>query len=90
MFDASIGRDIEGAALAEFLLALVEEYGTREFSAANVARMLDRHPPVVANNAGVAVNSFDAADSVGKHVNRADAMRGWLMAALGRGRCRAR
>jgi hypothetical protein len=33
----------------------------------------------------VAVNSFDAADSWGKHVNRADAMRGWLTAVLGRG-----
>jgi len=85
MFDASIGRDIEGAALAEFLGALVEEYGTREFSAADVAWMLDRHPPVVRNGAGVAVNSFDAADSWGKHVNRADAMRGWLTAVLGRG-----
>ena len=85
MFDASIGRDIEGAALAEFLGALVEEYGTREFSAADVAWMLDRHPPVVRNDAGVAVNSFDAADSGSKHVNRADAMRGWLTAVLGRG-----
>ena len=36
-------------------------------------------------DAGVAVKSFDAADSGSKHVNRADAMRGWLTAVLGRG-----
>ena len=52
--------------------------------------MLNRHPPVVRNDAGAAVHSFDAADSGGRHANRADAMRGWLTAVQGRGRCRAR
>ena len=85
MFDASIERDAEGAALAEFLGALVEQHGDREFTAADVAWMLDRHPPGMFDANGATVDAFDTADSRDKHINRADAMRGWLSAALGRG-----
>ena len=40
---------------------------------------------MTAKTSGTSVNSFDAADSGSKHINRADAMRGWLTAVLGRG-----